>query len=111
VVVNSTVTGLTWGVLAVATGEAIQAAATHHLRRLGACALAGAAVAAGLAAYGLSQRHKQLAAAAAAAHQSLPHLMAAALGLLAALVTVTGYIVATVAAGRRRYPQPPAERW
>jgi hypothetical protein len=108
--VNSTVTGLIWGLLAVAAGEAIQAAATHHLRRLGACALGGLAVAGVAAGIALAKRHKQLAAAAAAAHESLAHLMTGALVLLAALVTVAAYIAATVMA-RRRSPRAQDWRW
>jgi len=107
---NGTVTGLIWGVLAVAAGEAIQAATAHHLRRFGACALSGVAVAGGAAVFALAKRHKQLAAGAARAHESLAHLMTGALVLLAAVVTVAAYIAVTVRA-RRRGPRWQGERW
>ena len=107
---NHAVSGLVIGLLTVGLVEAVQAAATRHLRRLGACALGGLAVAGVAAGVALAKRHKQLAAAAAAAHESLAHLMTGALVLLAALVTVAAYIAATVMA-RRRSPRAQDWRW
>jgi hypothetical protein len=108
--VNRAVSGLVIGLLTVGLVEAVQAAATRHLRRLGACALGGLAVAAGTGVLALARRHRQLAAAAAGAHQSLAHLMTGALVLLAAVVTVVAYIVVTVIA-RRRGRRWPEQRW
>jgi hypothetical protein len=109
-IMNHAVAGLVWGLLVVAAGEAIQAAATRHLRRLGGCALGGLGVAGAAAVFALARRHRQLAASAAAAHESLAHLMTGALALLAALVTVTAYIAVTALASRRARRWP-ADRW
>ncbi len=92
---NSTVTGLVWGLLVVAFIEGVQAAATRHLRRLGACALGGVAVAVGVAAFELAKRHKQLAASAASAHESLTHLVTLGMVALAVTITVVAYVIAT----------------
>ena len=98
---NSTVTGLVWGLLVVAFNDGVQAAATRHLRRLGACALAGVAVAVAVAAYELAKRHKQLAASAASAHESLTHLVTLGTVALAVTITVVAYVIATFRARTR----------
>jgi hypothetical protein len=98
---NHAVAGLIWGLLVIAAGEAVQAAATRHLRRFAVSALAGVIIAAATGAAALARRHKQLAAAAASTHESLTHLMTIALAGLAVAVTVLAYITATVLASRR----------
>jgi hypothetical protein len=107
---HNALNGLVYGLLVVALIEAVQAAATHHLRRFGACALGGIGTAGAIAAFALGKRHKQLAAGAAAGHESLAHLMTGALVLLAVVVTVAAYIVVTLRARRRRSQFEPG-RW
>jgi len=114
---NHYIAGAVWAGLVIALLELVQAAAVHHLRRFGACALGGIAVAAGVGVTALVKRHKQLAASAAAGHETLPHLMTVVMVTIAVLVTVVVYIIATLRARRggggmrmgrrRRMPGPP----
>ena len=115
---NHWITGAVWAGLAIAAIELMQAVAVHHVRRLGACALGGLAVAAGVGITALAKRHRQLAASAAAAHETLPHLMTYAITTIAVVVTVATYAIATLRAHgggmrlrrRRRMAEPPPAR-
>ncbi len=89
-----------WAGLVIAFIEGVQAAATHHLRRLGACALGGIAVAGAVAGFALAKRRKQLTASAAGAHESLAHLVTVSMVTLAITITVVAYVVATFRARR-----------
>jgi len=114
---NHWITGAVWAGLAIALLELVQALAVHHVRRFAACALSGLAVAVGVGVTALVKRHKQLAASAAAAHQTLPHLMTVVMATIAVAVTVVAHIIATLRARggggglrlrRRRMAAPPA---
>jgi len=79
-----------------------------HLRRLGRCAIAGAAVATALVVWVSSKRHAQLVAAAARPVNGHPTstaiLVADGFAFTALAVTVVLFAVATLAARRRRAP-------
>jgi hypothetical protein len=76
-----------------------------HLRRLGKCAVAGAAAATALVAWADSKRHAQLVAAAAKPVHGHPltvsYLLADAFTFTTLVVTVAVFTVATLVARRR----------
>jgi hypothetical protein len=69
--------------------------------RFSTCVLFGVLVATVLTWFSATHRHVGLVAAAAKAHETPGHLLAAAFGGTAAVVTVIAFIVATIAAASR----------